>query len=300
MATCRRGNASCKANDRNATCGLSWMSRDLHLFCMAPTTDVVLMGHFLAHYAELGVDVSAHAYIVLHVVDGESLRDMKVLLDQFRVRPALEVGYYTSMVKVDLVNKWLAELPIGSWAIHADSDEFFQFKCNVQGYILNGKNHFVGIMTEHVGADYTFPELKTFPQISEQYPIACPGLREGAANALGFGSKIQNYKVILFKVHIHNKTRSFINNHHVTFVSRKVTKKIGRFPHFTMTGTSSLLKTKYKMEAYSVDDFRSSLYRFYFNLFENASSSSCDGLQLSAVGHQLFVDFCRCSGRLVA
>eukprot|EP00401_Gymnodinium_catenatum_P066163 CAMPEP_0117539750 /NCGR_PEP_ID=MMETSP0784-20121206/43145_1 /TAXON_ID=39447 /ORGANISM="" /LENGTH=348 /DNA_ID=CAMNT_0005336385 /DNA_START=94 /DNA_END=1138 /DNA_ORIENTATION=+ len=255
---------------------------------LAPTTDALLMTHYLAHYAALEVDLPARAHVVLHVIDKKSLGEMLSVLRSYGIRPAREIGRYDPATKANMANAWLDRLPADAWAINADSDEFFEFPCELRNQIREGKDAFLGHMAERVGANLTFPELRASPNISDQYPISCPGLRKNIGNWANISDRVLDYKYVLFKVTLPGRVRRRFHGNHIVLPvpSEKATVQLGRFPHYAMTGSSFFIKLRHKITMAhdrGKENMRNALYASYIKLFKHGKETMRNASYASSV-----------------
>lgn len=160
------------------------------------------------------------------------------------------------------------DLPEDAWVLYPDSDEFFEFDCDVKSRIKAGEDIFWGRMIDHYSADFSFPDLKATPSIQEQYPVPCPGLRWW----IGAGAK--DWKHMLFKAHVGKLHRQMGDSHdvkpgllalHQTTESSSTNNlqvldttghpknelQINGFPHYSYMGRAFYESLNEKLDLYS-------------------------------------------------
>eukprot|EP00971_Amphidinium_carterae_P241132 4787328-Amphidinium_carterae.1 len=84
----------------------------------------MLLQHFLRHYHSLGVELSKNARFVLH--EGATLRsassEVLRVLRQYDVSNYVFVQNYSSKLKTQRFNEYLATLQKGLWVLYPDID----------------------------------------------------------------------------------------------------------------------------------------------------------------------------------
>jgi len=228
-------------------CGLHWLREKLYLFAMVPTSDYVLTRHFLTHYASLGIMLWNQSFLVLHKKDPTSIARTLQILRDFNIQHYKLTSKYTSKIKREFVNKWLQKLPLGSWAVYPDGDEFFEYPCNLSAYMQSGISRFWGRMADRLGPDLTFPEVQEEPEVAKQYPFECPELRRKLTNGIGCPDKF-----MLFKVHSASKRPVQMHSSHSFEGDCKGCGKfadnfLGYFAHYFFTGKATIQKMLYKI-----------------------------------------------------
>eukprot|EP00971_Amphidinium_carterae_P177668 3524124-Amphidinium_carterae.1 len=104
-------------------CTLHWMSNKVRLFSMVRVTDTMLLQHFLRHYHNLGVVLSKNARFVLQGETPPSASsEVFRVLRQYNVSNYRVVQNYSSKLKTQLINKYLATLQNGLWVLYPDID----------------------------------------------------------------------------------------------------------------------------------------------------------------------------------
>ena len=160
----------------------------VHLWAMVSVSQHELLRHWLAHYARLGIDLRRRATLVLQQPRGAEAAAAadatRAVLAEHGVANVSVVGTYTTVLKKQLVNAHLAELPARALLVYADVDEFFEYPCDVVR-TLTARDAPVratcATMVDRLGAGATLAALQPSPAIEEQFSL-CAEIRGGVVS----------------------------------------------------------------------------------------------------------------------
>jgi hypothetical protein len=205
-------------------CGLWPASDRLHLFTTVTARSHVMLGHFLVHYAAIGVRVTTNAHLLLHedFASTPTLDAAKDVCEKHGVRDVvLQPGVNSTeleFVKLRRLNALIRRLPDDAWVIFADADEMFDFPCDMlaqlerPGTARRSQQHAVcAFMQDRVADDFSVPFVRPTPSLAEQFP-RCAKLR-----GLSSRSPVQAniLKIMLLRARIHGRAPHFINAHKI-------------------------------------------------------------------------------------
>eukprot|EP00965_Chrysotila_dentata_P225701 6194932-Pleurochrysis_carterae.AAC.3 len=110
----------------------------VHLYAFVTGLQSSLLEHWLSHYLSLGVDLRNRAQIHLHVASKESTREQgeleksRKLLRKFAgPSSVIEDKAWSSNLKTQMANAYIAKLPSNAMVIYPDLDEFFEYKVSM-------------------------------------------------------------------------------------------------------------------------------------------------------------------------
>ncbi|KAH8049855.1 hypothetical protein JL720_15529 [Aureococcus anophagefferens] len=119
----------------NASCVLRklpqpWAAR-IHFFSYVASDLYHMLAHALRYYRRLGVDFEKRAKFVVHNASGPSvLAKATTYLERYGARYDVSSAWSSAM-KRQAANAYLASLPADAWLVYPDLDEFFAFPCEL-------------------------------------------------------------------------------------------------------------------------------------------------------------------------
>ena len=157
------------------------LSDRVHFFSFVAADLFHMLAHALRYYRHLGVDFRERSRFVVHNASGaEALRKTTTYLDRYGAPYAVR-GDWSSALKRDLANAYLATLPWDALLVYPDLDEFFAYPCDLEGLVLR-KLAIAGDMADRVAFDWRLARLKALPAtrlvtnaslIASQFPRSC-------------------------------------------------------------------------------------------------------------------------------
>lgn len=173
-------------------CSLSGHEQAIHLFSMPSVGGPAafsLLHHFFHHYRHNVGVMAQHMTFVLDLASNSSSALMQAekwsrwLQGRGVLTVEVETGGYArsgDAFKREAVNRVLAKLPVESWLINADADEFFRYPCAARDKLVP----ICGTMVDRLPADITagaslprlLPLSSSQLQLQEQFPL-CSYLR---------------------------------------------------------------------------------------------------------------------------
>lgn len=216
-------------------CGLLPLAPVLHLWSLMTVRSHAMIGHFLLHYARLGIRLSTNAHVVLHedYADGDIVLAAKQACEahgvlDVQVQPSLNTTYLEGQ-KLWRLNAFIRSLPKQSWLVFADVDEFFSFPCDIMLRLKRRQTQThaaCAFMHDRVAADYALHDVRETPSIEEQFPV-CTRLRKNnngpiVANTL---------KLVLVRTFINGGFIRYLSAHRVaTNRSTGMNFQMGGYP----------------------------------------------------------------------
>ena len=119
----------------NASCVLRklpqpWAAR-VHFFSYVASDLYHMLAHALRYYRRLGVDFERRAKFVVHNASGPSvLAKATTYLERYGARYDVS-NAWSSAMKRQAADAYLASLPADAWLVYPDLDEFFAFPCEL-------------------------------------------------------------------------------------------------------------------------------------------------------------------------
>ena len=155
----------------------------LYLFSFILPVDSVMMSHWLRHYHSLGVRPS-HTNVAIRVDPGTSeesqqgaaLKTTLLTLHSAGVpRTNVQVLYAepSDELKRSSINALMDSVPKDSWFIYADSDELFDYPCNISPHDLKKVPCMAGMMWDQLANNGNISEAQLSPSLHEQFPLVC-------------------------------------------------------------------------------------------------------------------------------
>ena len=169
----------------NASCVLRklpqpWAAR-IHFFSYVASDLYHMLAHALRYYRRLGVDFERRAKFVVHNASGPSaLAKATTYLDRYGASYDVS-NAWSSAMKRQAANAYLASLPADAWLVYPDLDEFFAFPCALPAVMRNG-SFLSGAMVDRVAYDWRLAGLHALPAaakesreyaIDHQFPRSC-------------------------------------------------------------------------------------------------------------------------------
>lgn len=143
-----------------------------HLFAMVAPND--LLGHWLAHYAALGIDFRQRSRVILHTggVGAEQARAARQLLSEYGVPADLAVNW-SSALKMRAAEAYLRSLPPSGYLVWADSDEFMRYPCALAEASRSDKVAVLSSMVERVSLPWRLRPPTPGQRLNASYPRRC-------------------------------------------------------------------------------------------------------------------------------
>lgn len=202
------------------------VSGPVHLWSMIKASSSTLLEHYLQHYiCKAGVSVENMAFL-LHVNNDEDQQRALAVFAEHGIdvkRNNITItDHFDEDVKMNALNRHIADLPDDAWLTYPDLDEFFHFPCTsnlTQELHPPGLACIGGRMVDRLPPlDATIPFLKSNHSITSQFPV-CVKMRSEGDDKIVQGD---NYKNILFPVQVNNSDGKwwrarFLNPHRLVY-----------------------------------------------------------------------------------
>ena len=160
-------------------------ARRVFLFTMVAAESHKMLWHFLAHYHARGVMLHSHARFLVHAdrFDNSS-RDALAVLSSYHVpqQQIFTTRSYSSKLKENSVNAYLASLPADAWLLYVDADEFAEFPCN---FDVTVQRPICGFLVDRTAAEPVMKPIEREPPLAEQFPMCSPFRYAAASGRLG-------------------------------------------------------------------------------------------------------------------
>mmetsp|Transcript_11487 Transcript_11487/g.24622 ORF Transcript_11487/g.24622 Transcript_11487/m.24622 type:complete len:393 (-) Transcript_11487:203-1381(-) len=158
------------------------LTKRIYLFAFVTGQQSSLLGHWLTHYSRLGLDFSQRSYIMLHNATEDTAGSMaelersRALLYSFAGTNAVHESHiWSSALKSDGANAYMASLPPDSMLVYPDMDEFFEFEC-VQLEKIAASALPIAIvsqMEDRLAADFQLRSVLPDVRLTRQFPLRC-------------------------------------------------------------------------------------------------------------------------------
>ena len=148
----------------------------IYFFSFINGNEPKLLYYFLKYYIELGI-INTNMFIIIHISSvtnktNESINYLKKYNIKYKISKK-----YSSKIKMSFVNKYIKSLPINSYLIYPDLDEFFYYNgMNINEYInfLEKKKYIManGEFCNRIGAENEICDIDISKEtIFEQFPV---------------------------------------------------------------------------------------------------------------------------------
>ena len=179
----------------------------ISLFSFINGNENKLLFYFLKYYIELGIDPK-NMFIIIHIAseNNETNESIK-LLNSYNIK--YEVSkVYTSNIKTSFVNNYIKTLPITSYLIYPDLDEFFYYNgMKINDFICGmEKNNIRIVQAEFCNRICNIDT--SHKTLFEQFPICF----YDPENKITKGTRYSKYKIIVLKLKENDK---YINSHEI-------------------------------------------------------------------------------------
>ena len=157
---------------------LRFLADRLYLFSFILSDDTLMLRHFVAHYKRLGV-LPAHMSVAVRARQSTTVAAANATLDAIRAAGVpsenLQIVHAppSDSLKIELMNRHIASLPLSAWAIYADVDELFDYPCELQGAVERLRVCYLGTMWDQMAITGNITELMEAPDLAVQYPLQC-------------------------------------------------------------------------------------------------------------------------------
>ena len=141
-------------------CGLS---RSVYFFTFVRDDQQSLLAHFLRWYDAAGIDFT-NALVVVHSTTSNATSGTLDLLKSYKANVETIVEY-SSKMKAERVNQYMATLPKTAWLVYPDVDEFFLFPCSWGGPVLPVLDH---LRNAHLDAAVAGAVLGSFRELAAE------------------------------------------------------------------------------------------------------------------------------------
>jgi len=168
---------------------------------------LILLRHFLVHYASLGIRLPTHAHICLQG-DEATAQFAYPVLREFGVTNVSLAPEYSSKLKLGLVNQFIRLLPADAFMVYPDADEMFHFpNSSVLAPLIEDRSGYTlticGDMLDRIASDFTLPPLRLTPSLDEQFPV-CANVRKSIQSSV---------KITLIRSRFDGELVQFHNSH---------------------------------------------------------------------------------------
>ena len=242
----------------------------IHLCSFATAKDGTMLRFFLQHYIDrLGLlpeQMSFHVFA--------SAQEGKPIVELLRQRGVAQVQTvqtpFNDALKLELINRYMRELPHDAWITTPDVDELYDFPCFSMRSLSQRFDLMCGVMEDMLAASGGLEPLRDDRDIEAQFPYRC---RVRGSNFL---TRLMPFKVVLARVrpeslatadlpvrqfrsvHAFTSTNATVlapDCHHPNLAPlNTVTKRfdVGAFRHYTLT-RQQLWNTQRKMQMHERD-----------------------------------------------
>ena len=150
---------------------------DIYFFAFVNGAEPKLLYYFLKYYIDLGI-IPTNMFIVIHISSVTNETDESInYLKKYNIKYIISENW-SSSIKTDFVNKYIKSLPLNSYLIYPDLDEFFYYNgMNINEYInfMEKKKYIIaqGMFCNRIGANYEICDIDISKEtIFEQFPVS--------------------------------------------------------------------------------------------------------------------------------
>ena len=186
----------------NNTCSLARfpaaVGERVYFFSFVAADLFHMLAHALRYYKHLGVDFRRRARFVVHNASGAvPLAKTLAYLDRYGAAYAVRSDW-SSALKRDLANAYLATLPTDALLVYPDLDEFFAYPCDLSALVA-ARRAISGLMSDRVAFDWRLARLAALPggaRVTRQHAIDFQFPRKCALTAGLFGTNAHKFTLV--------------------------------------------------------------------------------------------------------
>jgi hypothetical protein len=255
--------SSLMACETSCVGALALASAKIFLHTVVSTVAAPLLAPWLEHYAHLGLRLGTHAHVVVHVAKDDDAAAATAILTRFGISRAAAIlrdARFNPILRMQLVNKYLAQLPADAWLINADVDEHFRFPCDVSQWLLAATKRtakgvaLCGEMYDRYARDLRLAPVAADVPLAAQFPL-CVSARGGWTPR-----KLTKVVLVPARVGAAGPPTYFVDAHTAVVGNRSIgrrgkiggrsfwaCRRLGAFPHFARTAVQARL-IEHKMQ----------------------------------------------------